>query len=189
MSLLIAGLVLWAVAHLFKRLFPGLRTALTEAIGAGPSKGLFAVALVAALAMMILGYQRAPFVNVWFPPAWGIHLNNLLMLLSVALFGMGKSRGRARSWLRHPMLTGVVVWAVAHLLVNGDLASVVLFGGLGAWALVNMALINAREPAWERPRPGPASGDARLVAISLAGFAVIAGIHAWLGYWPFPGGT
>jgi uncharacterized membrane protein len=74
--------------------------------------------------MMILGYQRAPFVNVWFPPAWGIHLNNLLMLLSVAFFGMGKSRGRARSWLRHPMLTGVVVWAVAHLRVNGDLATV-----------------------------------------------------------------
>ena len=57
------------------------------------------------------------------------------MLVAVALIGAGHSKGRARGWLRHPMLTGVVVWAVAHLLVNGDVASLVLFGWLGLWAV------------------------------------------------------
>jgi uncharacterized membrane protein len=115
-----------------------------------------------------------------------VHLNNLLMLAAVALMGMGRSRGRARAWLRHPMLTGVTVWAVAHLLVNGDRASLVLFGGLGLWAVAAMALINAREPHWTRPEPGPASGDLRLAVITVVAFAAIAGIHTWLGYWPFP---
>ncbi len=81
---------------------------------------------------MIVGYRAAPFAAVWTPPAWTVHLNNLLMLVAVAVFGMGMSKGRARAWLRHPMLTAVVIWAVAHLLVNGDLASILMFGGLGA---------------------------------------------------------
>jgi uncharacterized membrane protein len=185
MSLLIAGLLLWSLAHLFKRLFPGARTAMTEALGAGPSKGVFALLLVAATLLLIIGYRGAPLVAVWTPPALGVHLNNLLMLGAVALFGMGNSKGRARAWLRHPMLTGVVVWAVAHLIVNGDLASILLFGGLLAWALAEMALINLREPTWVRPTPGPVSGDIRLAVIALVAYAAIGGIHAWLGVWPF----
>jgi uncharacterized membrane protein len=84
------------------------------------------------------------------------------------------------------MLTGVIVWAVAHLLVNGDVASLVLFGWLGAWAVANMMLINSREPAWVRPEPGPLSGDIRLAAIALVVFALLAAVHTWLGYYPFP---
>jgi hypothetical protein len=84
------------------------------------------------------------------------------------------------------MLTGVTVWAIAHLLVNGDAASLVLFGWLGLWAVGSMAVINAREPAWARPAPGPASGDLRLLLITAVIYAVIAAIHTWLGYWPFP---
>ena len=92
---------------------------------------------------------------VYDPPAWGIHLNNLAMFFAVALMGAGQSKGHARAWLRHPMLTGVLVWAFAHLLVNGDAASLILFGWMAVWALASMALINAREPAWVRPAPGP----------------------------------
>jgi uncharacterized membrane protein len=138
------------------------------------------------LMLMIVGYRRAPVVPVYDPPAWGIHVNNLLMLAAVALMGAGKSKGRARSWLRHPMLTGVGVWAVAHLLVNGDLASLLLFGWLGGWAVANMALINAREPNWVRPAPGPVSGDIRLAVIAVVLYAAIAAVHTWLGYFPFP---
>jgi hypothetical protein len=137
---------------------------------------------------MVWGYRRAALEPIYTPPAWGWHLNNLLMLGAVALLGMGQSKGRARSWLRHPMLTGVAVWALAHLLVNGDLASVVLFGGLGLWAVAEMGLINAAAPAWVRPEPGPWTGDLRLALIAVAAYALIGLIHGWLGPWPFPGG-
>ena len=85
------------------------------------------------------------------------------------------------------MLTGVVVWAVAHLLVNGDAQSVVLFGGLAVWAVAEMLVINATAGPWVRPEPGPAKGDIRLIVIALVLYGVIAAIHTWLGYWPFPG--
>jgi uncharacterized membrane protein len=186
MWLLVLGLVVWTVAHMLKRAAPDARAALAGALGAGPSRGVMALAIAVGVVLMIIGYRRAAVVPVYDPPSWGIHLNNLAMLGAVALMGAGRSKGRARSWLRHPMLTGVVVWAIAHLLVNGDVASLLLFGWLGLWALASMALINAREPAWVRPAPGPVSGDVRLLVITLVVYAVIASVHTWLGYWPFP---
>lgn len=187
MTLLILGLVLWTVAHVFKAVAPARRAALTASLGEGPSKGLFAALIALSLVLMILGYRAAPIDPVWTPPAWGQHLNNLLMLFSVALFGAGSSKGKARSLLRHPQLTAVVVWAAAHLLVNGDAASLVLFGGIAIWALANMALINARDGAWVRPEPGPLKGDLRLAIIALVLYGIIAAIHTWLGYPVFPG--
>jgi uncharacterized membrane protein len=186
MTLLILGILLWIGAHAFVRLAPGARADLNARLGEGPAKGVVAAAIAIGLVLMVIGYRAAPFVAVYDPPGWTIHLNNLMMLAAVALVGMGMSKGRARSWLRHPMLTGVIVWAVAHLLVNGDVASLVLFGWLGAWAVANMRLINSREPAWVRPEPGPLSGDIRLAAIALVVFALLAAVHTWLGYYPFP---
>lgn len=187
MILLLLGLALWIAAHAFKAAAPGARADLAARLGDGPARGAMAAGIGLGLLLMILGYRAAPFVAIWTPPLWTVHLNNLLMLVAFIVFGMGMSKGRARAWLRHPMLTGVAIWALAHLLVNGDLASILLFGGLGAWALAEMALINARDGAWVRPAPGPASGDVRLVIIGVVAFSVTAAIHAWLGVWPFPG--
>ena len=187
MTLLVLGLLIWTAAHLFKAAAPDRRAALTASLGEGASKGVFAAVIGLGLVLMIWGYRAAPFIPVWTPPLWGTHLNNLLMLFSVALFGAGNSKGRARSLLRHPQLTAVIVWAVAHLLVNGDVASLVLFGGIALWAVANMALINARDGAWVRPEPGPLKGDLRLAIIALVLYGVIAAIHTWLGYPVFPG--
>jgi uncharacterized membrane protein len=186
MTLLILGLILWTLVHAFKRLAPEARAGMTSAMGAGPAMGVMAVLLTAATVLMVVGFRRTPFVAVYDPPAWGIHLNNLLMLCAVGLLGAGHSKGRVRTWLRHPMLTAVAVWAVAHLLVNGDRASLVLFGGMGLWALAEMALISAREPAWVRPAAGTVAGDVRWVVITLVVFGVIVAVHTWLGYPPFP---
>ena len=82
------------------------------------------------------------------------------------------------------MLTGVKVWAVAHLLVNGDLASIVLFGSMLAWAVASVILINKSE-TWERPEPGDAKGDVKLAIISLAVYGIMIGVHTWLGVPPF----
>jgi uncharacterized membrane protein len=185
-TLLVLGLILWTLVHVFKRVAPDARAAMDRSMGAGPARGVIAVLLLVGTVLMVVGFRRAPFVAVYDPPAWGIHLNNLLMICAVFLLGAGHSKGVARRWLRHPMLTAVAVWAVAHLLVNGDRASLVLFGWLGIWAVAEMLLINAREPVWVRPEPGTTAGTVRWVVISLVVFAVIVTVHTWLGYWPFP---
>ena len=84
--------------------------------------------------------------------------------------------------MRHPMLLGIVIWAVAHLLVNGDVASLVLFGGLGLWALAEMAVINRAEGPWSAPAEGPIVNDAKIAVLALVLYAAFAGVHYWLGY-------
>ncbi|MEM9642649.1 MAG: NnrU family protein [Pseudomonadota bacterium] len=187
MIFLVCGVLLWWAAHLFKRLAPGPRAAMSEHLG-DASKGIFALLILTSVVLVVLGYRMAEFVPVYTPPGWAVHLNNLLMLFAIALFGAGSSKGRARSLFRHPMLLGFATWAVAHLLVNGDLASLVLFGGLLLWVPVAIWRINSMEPAWQRPAPGPPSGDLRLLVITLIIYAAVAAIHTWLGRWPFAGG-
>ncbi len=182
MTLLILGLILWIAAHFFKRVLPDLRASMGD-----KGKGLVTLILVASIALMIIGFRVADFVPVWEPPSWTRHINNLLMLIAVALMGLGSSKGRFRGLMRHPMLIGVKLWAVAHLLVNGDLASIVLFGGMLAWAVVQVIMINRSEPDWTRPEPGPLAGDIKLGVITLVLFGVIAGVHYWLGYPVFGG--
>jgi len=149
-------------------------------------KTMVTVVLLISLGLMIWGYRGAEFIPVWYPPAFLVHVNNLLMLIAIFVFGMSATTGRLRGKMRHPQLTAVKIWAVAHLLVNGDVASIILFGGLLAWAVIEVILINRAEPVWDRPEPGAAKKDVLLVVITLVAFGVIAAIHAWLGVWPFP---
>jgi uncharacterized membrane protein len=182
MTLLILGLAIWIAAHLFKRIAPGARAALGE-----KGKGLVAVALLISVVLMVIGYRGAEVSPVYTPiPGIG-HLNNLLMLVSVFLFGVGGTKGVLYTKLRHPMLLGMLTWAVAHLLVNGDLASIVLFGVLGLWAIVEMVVINAAGP-WARPTEGKGpKGDLRNGVATLVLVGIIGAIHIWLGHNPFLG--
>jgi uncharacterized membrane protein len=180
-AMLILGLILWVAAHYFKRLMPDARAAMGD-----KGKGLVAVLLLVSLVLIIWGYLGAAFIPVWTPPSFMVHINNLLMLVAVFVYGMSATTGRLRGKMRHPQLTAVKIWAVAHLLVNGDLASILLFGTMLAWAVGSVILIN-RAGSWERPAPGDAKKDVLLVVISLVMFAVMVGVHIWLGVWPFPG--
>ena len=184
--MMIAGLVLWIGAHYFKRIAPDARAKLGE-----PGKGLVAVLILAGLALIIVGYRNSELglVQVWFPPSWMIHNNNLLMLLAFWVFGSSAAQG-AKAWpanrIRHPKLTAVKIFTLAHLLVNGDLGSTILFGGMLAWAVVSVILINKAEPEWTRPETALERTYIRLGVISVVLFSVVAGVHNWLGYWPFP---
>ena len=109
-----------------------------------------------------------------------------MMVAAVFVFAIGHTKGRLRGRLRHPMLTSVKIWALAHLLVNGDLASIILFGSMLAWAAMAVVLIN-RSETWEQPEPGEAKKDAVLVVIVLSVYVLVSGIHWALGVWPFPG--
>lgn len=178
--ILTLGVVLWAYSHLMKRVTPSFRAALGE----GRGKGVVALLSLVAVALMIWGYQGADVIQLWNPPAFFTHINNLLMLIAVFLVNLGYVPGLLRSKLRHPMLGAVKVWALAHLLVNGDLASVILFGGMLAWAVFDMIKINKMQD-WARPAAGPVIYDLGYGLVSLGVFAAIAWLHTYFGYWPF----
>ena len=188
MTILALGVVMWAAVHLFASIFPDLRERLIDAIGAGPYKGVFAADIAISLVLIIWGYRSADWVYVYDPPSWGIHLNNLLMLFAIYLFGVGGARGWLATMLRHPQLTGVIVWAAAHLLANGDQASVILFGGMAVWAVAEIVIINRKTGAWSPPEPAGMAAEIKLAVITLVIFAVIIFAHGWLlGVRPIPG--
>ena len=182
MAMIVAGLLLWWGAHLFKRAAPEARARLGDG-----GKGLVTGLLLAGVVLMVLGYRWTEWVSVYVPwPGMG-HLNNTLMLISVFLFGVGGTKGTLYPRMRHPMLWGTVIWAVAHLLVNGDRASILLFGGIGLWALLSIWVINRSGP-WVAPTNGRGlKGDAMNLVGTLALYGVIAYVHIWLGHSPFVG--
>jgi len=181
-GILVLGLLIWMGAHFYKRAAPDHRAAMGD-----KGKGVVAVLLFISLGLMIWGYRGAEFIPVWYPPSFLTHVNNLLMLVAVFVFGMSATTGRLRGKMRHPQLTAVKIWAVAHLLVNGDVAAIILFGGLLVWAIAEVIVINRAVPVWDRPEPGEAKKDVVLVVITIVAYLVMTGIHAWLGVWPFPG--
>ncbi len=181
MILLILGVALWWAAHLFKRLAPGPRAGMGDA-----GKGVVAVALVASVVMMYYGYGAAKeTADVW----WGrnpalVGINNLLMVLAVYLYAASGVKSALARKIRHPQLTAVKTWAVAHLLVNGDLPSVILFGGLLAWAVVSVILINRAQRDWTPPVAKPGA-EWKAVVGTVVVTVVIMLIHNWLGYQPW----
>ncbi len=179
MTFLFLGVALWIAAHLFKRLAPGPRAAMGDA-------GRIAVtaALVVALVLMVLGYRSFPETgNLVALPGNG-HINNTLMLIAVIVFGAGMSKGVLWTKIRHPMLWGTALWSLAHLSVKNDPPSLILFGGIGIWALVEMAVINSAGP-WVRPASGGIKRDMVEVVIAVVMMGLIMMIHKMLGYDPF----
>jgi uncharacterized membrane protein len=183
-AVLILGVALWTVAHLFKRLAPAKRAAMGNM-----GKILVALALAASIVLMVLGYKNAGYIELWTAPAFLTHVNNLLMVLAFWLFMLSHIAGTIAARIRHKQLTAVKIWAIAHLLVNGDLASVILFGGLMAWAVLSVILINRAEPEWQRPANPSLMKDGIALVAGLVAMVAVAWIHAWLGYWPFGGGA
>lgn len=186
MVLLIAGLFIWTAVHLFKRVKPEARAALDEKLGAGPTRGIISLILLASITLMVFGFRGAEYRPIYALGTWAIVVNNLLMLVVMFLLGAGSSKGITRQWIRHPMLIGTIIWAAAHLLVNGDLTSIILFGGIAIWADASIIAINIREGAWERPTGGTIQGDRKTAIIAIVVFIVIATIHYFAGRSPFP---
>ena len=180
MTLLALGMLLWWAAHLFKRVAPEQRRALGDA-----GKGAVALVVLGSVVLMVLGYRAAEVVPLWSPPGFLVHVNNVLMILAFYLYAASGMKTAITRVIRHPQLTAIKTWAVAHLLVNGDLASAVLFGGMLAWAVVSVIVINRAEPVWVRPEPAPARKEAMAVAGTLIVVGVVMAIHNWLGVQPW----
>lgn len=181
MILILLGLVLWAGAHFFKRLAPGIAGGMSE----GARKGGVAVASVLAIVLMVIGYRAAYGTVYWSvnPALRGI--NNLLVLFAFYLYAASGAKTRITRVIRHPQLTAVIVWAVAHLLVNGNSESFLLFGGLLAWAAAEIVVLNRAQPEWTPAHEVPIRKEITAVVAAIVAVGVVGAIHTWLGYNPF----
>jgi uncharacterized membrane protein len=178
MALLIAGLALFIGVHLIPAL-PRLRATLADRLGGGPYRGLFSLASAAGLALIVIGYGRMRGLGrgnpeLWAPPVWIKHVVLLLMIPAMILLVAAYVPSRIRSAVRHPMLAALMLWAFAHLLANGDLASLMLFGSFLAFAVLDRISVARRAALGPL---GEARGgmlqDAIVVAAGLALYALL----------------
>ena len=178
MTLLIAGLLLFFAVHLLPTV-PDARGALVSRLGANGYKAAFSLVSLAGFAMIVLGKGDAPFVAVWTPPAGMRHATMALMLPVFVLLLAAYVPCNIRRFVRHPMLLAVKIWATAHLLANGDLASMLLFGGFLAWAVYDRVSVKKRDDRAPRPRVSPV-GDAAVVIGGLLLYVAVARFHLQL---------
>ncbi len=177
MAILILGLVLFLGVHSVRIVADGWRSATIARIGEKPWKGLFALASVAGFVLIVIGFglaRRNP-VYLWESPMVLRHVSGLLMLIAfVLLVATYVPRNAIKAKLHHPMVLSVKVWALAHLLANGNLADVVLFGSFLVWAVFSFRAARRRDRAAATVYPpGTASGTA---------ITLIVGVVAWAGF-------
>lgn len=185
MALLILGIVLFLGVHSIRIVAPDFRRSMIDRLGENGWKGLYSAAALAGLAILVWGYGTARLdpVVVWTPPRALAHAALLLNLIAFLLLGLYLvPAGRLKAKLGHPMVLAVKVWAFAHLLANGTLADILLFGSFLIWAIVDFAASRRRDRAAGTVRvAGPVRNDAlaMLVGALLWGFMVWWG-HVWL---------
>jgi len=180
MILIILGLALWAAVHFWKRAAPDSRVSLGNT-----GKIIVAVGAVLAIVLMVIGYRGYDGPVYWGRTAAMTGINNLLIVFAFYLYAASGAKTRITRIIRHPQLTAVTIWAIAHLLVNGDLASFVLFGGLLAWAVAEVIVLNRAQPNWTRPAAVPVKKEVTAVVATVVVYGVVSGIHIWLGVNPF----
>ncbi len=180
MLLLVTGVLLWIATHLFSSVGRDARAGLVARIGLNPYKGIYSVMLVLALVLIVMGWRSTPPTSLWLPPEGMRHVTITLMPFAVILFVSARAPTDIKQFIRHPQLTGVKLWAVAHLLSNGEQRSIVLFGGMLAWAVLEVIFINRRDGARVKP---PRVGMAKTLVSALIGLIVAALLvvgHPWI---------
>ena len=175
---LVTGLVIFFGLHSVRILAPGWRDNMVARLGAVPWKGLYSIGSLVGFVMIVGGYAAARLdpVVLYNPPVWLRHVTALLMLPVFPLLIAAYLPGRIKAAVKHPMLTATKAWALSHLLANGMLADVLLFGSFLAWAVFD------RISAGKRPQPAPSATPAPIrndVIAVVGGLALYAIFAMW----------
>jgi uncharacterized membrane protein len=174
---MILGLVLFFVVHTLTTQ-RDLRARVVASMGEGSYKIGYTLVSVAGLALVTWGfahYRATGWIDVWNPPTAFKHITVALMLPAVILVVASYIRGRIYTTLKHPMLTGVKLWAAAHLLANGDLGSIILFGSFLAWAVFDRISLKRRPDAGAPPIPvGGPGNDLIAIAVGVVAYLALA---------------
>lgn len=177
MTYLILGLLIFLGVHSVRIVADDWRTRTRARIGALPWKGLYTVASLVGFGLLVWGYGQArqqP-VQLWSPPVGMRHVAALLTLISFVLLAAAYVPGNGiKARVHHPMVLGVMVWAVAHLLSNGNIGHVVLFGAFLVWAMADFLAARRRDAAAGTPYPRGTAGA--------TGITVAVGVGAWIAF-------
>ncbi len=177
MTLMIAGLVLFLGAHSIRIFADDWRAARIASMGPKAWKGAYTIVSLVGFALVCYGYglsRQAP-VDLFNPPVWTRHLAALITLPAFVLVVAGQLPGTyIKQYLKHPMVLGTKAWALAHLIANGRLADVILFGSILVWAILDFKAARGRDKA--QGLAYPAKGIGRDIA------AVVIGLVAWAAF-------
>ncbi|HWK51445.1 MAG TPA: NnrU family protein [Steroidobacter sp.] len=191
MLYLILGLVIFLGVHSVEIVSPTFRSRAVAQLGERPYKAIYSLLSIFGFVLLVWGYgvARQQPILVYAPPLWMRHLTLLLMLPVFPLLLATYLPGRIKAAVKHPMLASVKLWAFAHLLANGMLADVLLFGGFLIWAVADR--ISVKRRAVVRPVPGPPPGKYNDLIAVVGGLALyvifVFGLHLWLiGVSPLP---
>ena len=185
MIILILGLLIFLGTHSVRIFADGWREAQMARFGVNVWKGLFALVSLVGLTLIAIGYGQARLapIALWSPPMGLRHLASLLILIAFVLIAAAYIPGnRIKAKIGHPMVAGVKGWALAHLLVNGNLADVLLFGSFLAWSVLDYRSARRRDRTAGTVYPvGPLSQDIMAVVAGLVAWVVFAfWLHGWL---------
>ena len=177
LSVMILGLVLFFAVHTLTTQ-RDLRARVIAAMGEGGYKIVYSLVSALGLALIIWGFARyrsTGWIDVWTPPVALKHLTVALMLPAVIMVVASYIRGRIYTTLKHPMLTGIKLWAAAHLLANGDLGSIILFGAFLGWAVFDRISLKRRSDSGGPPIPvGGPGNDLIAVAVGVVAYLALA---------------
>ncbi len=184
MTLLILGLIVFIGAHAVP-IFAPQRRAMVERYGEMSVKGLVGLLSLVGIVAIFVGYGQARFSGIpplYQPPFWMGHITLVLMIPSIILLVAAYVPCRIKAWTKHPMLASIKIWAVAHLLANGEVQSVLLFGSFLVWAIVARISAKRRErngylTPYTLPADTPAANDLIVVVI---GATIYVAILLWL---------
>ena len=181
MTLMIAGLLIFFSVHFFGALARGPRARLIAGMGEGGYKILYSILALSGFALIVFGWRDADATLLYNPPYFLRHVNFLLMIFAIVLLVAAYApAGKIAHAVKHPMLAGVKIWAFAHLLVNGEVRSVLVFGAFLVFAVADRIAVKRRN-APVRPA-GPVVNDAIAVIIGLALYgAILFYLHPYIG--------
>lgn len=178
MGLLMLGLVIFLGVHSIRIVADGWRTAMVARLGASTWKGLYAVLSAVGLGLVVWGFSlaRKQPVEMWWPPTFMRHVAWLLTLVAFVLLAAAYvPRNAIKARLHHPMVLGVAVWAVAHLLANGNVAHGVLFGSFLLWSVLSFRAARGRDRAAQTVYPaGTVAGTVMTLAVGCVAWALFA---------------
>ena len=174
------GLALWCSVHLAPSVAISFRQQLLSQWGEAKYSLVFTVLVMASIALMVFGWRSIQPVFIYAPPVWGSLATLVLVLIAFIFFSAANFKSNIKRFVRHPQLVGLVIWCAGHLFSNGDDRSLLLFGGLSIWVIVEIILINKREGDWLKPERASFKQELLTVVAGVVIFFVFSFLHPYL---------
>jgi len=183
MTRLAIGVLIWSLVHFVPSLAAGFKKSMIDRFGEYPYQGAFTVLMIISLYLIISGWGSMTPVEpdelaaIYTAPEWGGHAAALLVLVGFILFLAPYPPNNIKRMMRHPQLIGVMCWGVGHLVAIGTARSIVFFGGLTLWAVIEIVLINRRDGQWVKPARAPFKNDVAMVLFSVLAYLAFLFTH------------